>query len=283
MLIIEYIILIAAYTSLTISLFLQWLCYKKKMENIETLAFTGSLLLLVISFSVSPLLAAQKTTNLFTLLCMILVSVTTFLDTLSLQKHTISVDYKNAYLLTSLLLAVSVIMTKFFWNMLLVQYVVVSFLSLSVVISMLIINYTKPKRQFQHLEKSNNIFALIFLILVPAYLIFHYGFVKVYQQLQIGFLLYIVFIALAIRKIYDDLCRLSLVKNNIKPGKQNFKNYGLTEREQQIAELLFQGFTYKNIADQLFISLPTVKTHVSNIYKKCKVKTRNELTYILSS
>lgn len=69
-----------------------------------------------------------------------------------------------------------------------------------------------------------------------------------------------------------------MVKTGIEPQKQQFKNYGLTEREEEIALLLTKGNTYRSISEQLYISLPTVKTHASNIYKKCALKTRHELT-----
>jgi DNA-binding NarL/FixJ family response regulator len=55
----------------------------------------------------------------------------------------------------------------------------------------------------------------------------------------------------------------------------------LTKREQEIATLLTKGITYKEISESLFISMPTVKTHTSNIYKKCGVKNRSELTALL--
>ncbi|WP_052444778.1 helix-turn-helix transcriptional regulator [Flammeovirga sp. OC4] len=165
--------------------------------------------------------------------------------------------------------------------MMFAQWAVVVFLIISVVISMWLQRQTKPIQQFQHLEKSNRIFALTFLILIPIYLIFHYAFEKEYQQFQIGFLMYIAFSALAVRKIYDDLQRLSLIQKDSSPNEQQFKNYSLTKREQEIASLLHKGVTYQKIADQLFISLPTVKTHTSNIYKKCGVKTRNELSNLL--
>ena len=181
----------------------------------------------------------------------------------------------------SIVLAVGVIVSKILGSMFFAQWAIVLFLIASVIFSMLITRKTKPIRQFQHLEKSNKIFALIFLTLTPIYLIFHYAFENEYQHFQIGFLLYIAFAALAVRKIYDDLQRLSLIKNDLTPKKQQFKNYALTEREQEIATLLHQGLTYHNIADQLYISLPTVKTHASNVYKKCGVKNRNELANLL--
>ncbi|KXX71159.1 hypothetical protein AVL50_10020 [Flammeovirga sp. SJP92] len=200
----EYILLFITYTALTISLFLQILCYNKKMENRETIGFTISLLLLLISISVSPLFQEEETTTLSTLLCMILISCTTFLDTLSQQKHSIPVKFKKIHIGVSIVLAVIVIGAKLLGEMILAQWAVIVFLIISIVTSMLITRSTKAIQQFQHLEKSNRIFALTFLVLTPIYLIFHYAFEQEYQHFQIGFLLYIAFTALAIRKIYDD-------------------------------------------------------------------------------
>jgi DNA-binding NarL/FixJ family response regulator len=50
----------------------------------------------------------------------------------------------------------------------------------------------------------------------------------------------------------------------------------LTRREQEILDLLSQGFRYKEIADKLFLSLDTVRTHVRNIYEKLQVNSRVE-------
>lgn len=48
----------------------------------------------------------------------------------------------------------------------------------------------------------------------------------------------------------------------------------LTKREYQILQLLAEGHTNADIAAQLFLSLSTIKTHVSNLYAKMKVKNR---------
>lgn len=55
----------------------------------------------------------------------------------------------------------------------------------------------------------------------------------------------------------------------------------LTERESEIASLLLMGKTYRIIAEQLYVSENTVKTHVKNIYSKTGVKSRVELMNIL--
>lgn len=53
--------------------------------------------------------------------------------------------------------------------------------------------------------------------------------------------------------------------------------YGLSPREKEIGEMLLSGFSYKEIADNLFISLSTVKTHINNVYRKTDVSSRKEL------
>ncbi len=57
--------------------------------------------------------------------------------------------------------------------------------------------------------------------------------------------------------------------------QQQFRN--LSPRESQVATLLLQGKTYKKIADELYISENTVKTHIKNIYSKYEVRSRGEL------
>jgi DNA-binding NarL/FixJ family response regulator len=50
----------------------------------------------------------------------------------------------------------------------------------------------------------------------------------------------------------------------------------LTKREQEVLGLLARGFLYKEISDQLAICLPTVKSHLKQIYEKLHVQTRTE-------
>ena len=51
----------------------------------------------------------------------------------------------------------------------------------------------------------------------------------------------------------------------------------LSVREKEIAQLLISGKSNNEIASELFISLPTVKTHNSKIFKKLNIKSRYEL------
>ncbi len=50
----------------------------------------------------------------------------------------------------------------------------------------------------------------------------------------------------------------------------------LSKRENEILRLLSKGFLYKEIADQLGISMSTVRTHIHAVYEKLHVQSRTE-------
>ena len=50
----------------------------------------------------------------------------------------------------------------------------------------------------------------------------------------------------------------------------------LTDRERDVLRLIAEGLTNQEIADRLFVSLNTVKTHVKSIYQKLNVRNRAE-------
>lgn len=58
--------------------------------------------------------------------------------------------------------------------------------------------------------------------------------------------------------------------------KSNEHFQALSRREQEILEQLSRGFRYKEIADNLFVSIETVRTHIRNIYEKLQVNSRIE-------
>lgn len=54
------------------------------------------------------------------------------------------------------------------------------------------------------------------------------------------------------------------------------QGYDLTNREAEVAWLLYRGFTNRQIGEELFIAETTVKKHVSHIYEKMQVSGRKE-------
>jgi DNA-binding CsgD family transcriptional regulator len=60
-----------------------------------------------------------------------------------------------------------------------------------------------------------------------------------------------------------------------------FTKYKVSGREQEIIRLILKGKTNKDIEDDLFISIKTVKSHIYNIYQKLGVKNRLELIHLI--
>ena len=56
-----------------------------------------------------------------------------------------------------------------------------------------------------------------------------------------------------------------------------YRNRFLSAREIEVAELIARGFTSKEIAGRLHLSLNTVKTHLQRIFQKAEVRSRSEL------
>jgi DNA-binding NarL/FixJ family response regulator len=52
----------------------------------------------------------------------------------------------------------------------------------------------------------------------------------------------------------------------------------LTTREREVLRLIAQGYTYKEIARELYISVKTVESHVSSVLRKLQLSTRHQLT-----
>ena len=65
--------------------------------------------------------------------------------------------------------------------------------------------------------------------------------------------------------------------------KKFFDEYKISKREQEIANLALQSYKNQEIADSLYISLPTVKTHFQNIFYKTSVKNRISLVNLIHS
>jgi DNA-binding NarL/FixJ family response regulator len=61
-----------------------------------------------------------------------------------------------------------------------------------------------------------------------------------------------------------------------KDTKDEKQEFELSSREKEVINLLADGNNYQQIADQLFISVDTVRHHIKNIYRKLHVHTQSE-------
>lgn len=69
-------------------------------------------------------------------------------------------------------------------------------------------------------------------------------------------------------RITTLLYPLDEAQDKFKKQEVFFKERGLTKSELKIMQMVLQGMTNSVIAEQLFISKATLKTHLNNIYKK---------------
>ncbi|MFA5330199.1 MAG: response regulator transcription factor [Prolixibacteraceae bacterium] len=58
--------------------------------------------------------------------------------------------------------------------------------------------------------------------------------------------------------------------------QQANNEYNLSDREKQVLQLLVNGYSYKMIANDMFIAIDTVRSHIKKIYEKLQVNSKSE-------
>lgn len=80
------------------------------------------------------------------------------------------------------------------------------------------------------------------------------------------------------------LCIRELLRSNketrVLPA-ESFPDFGFTAREKEIVPLMIEGLSNEKIAERLFISVHTVKNHVTSIFRRVGVANRFELLKFL--
>ena len=135
-------------------------------------------------------------------------------------------------------------------------------------------------------KKSNQLFFLSFIVLalfiailkaVFLHFSIDYWFARFYFLLLFfGGNLPLIFM---IKRFSSNLEGSAFMKSNT---RQLYHKYGITRREKEIIREICRGKSNQQIANELFISLQTVKDHVHNIFKKTNVKNRVLLTRLFS-
>lgn len=88
----------------------------------------------------------------------------------------------------------------------------------------------------------------------------------------------------AIKEVYDGGSPMSSrIARQVITSFRNYINqstinsqYNLSSREKEVLQHLADGSNYQEIADELFISVDTVRHHIRNIYKKLQVHSQSE-------
>jgi DNA-binding CsgD family transcriptional regulator len=78
-----------------------------------------------------------------------------------------------------------------------------------------------------------------------------------------------------------DLSKKPIEELDLTLSKDFQEAYSITDREAEIIALILRGRRYHEIANELFISIKTVKTHVYHVYEKTSCGGRMELIRLL--
>lgn len=70
--------------------------------------------------------------------------------------------------------------------------------------------------------------------------------------------------------------KIVTIDPNFSLNETNLQKLGISKRELEVLELIAQGMSNREIADKLFVSPHTIKTHSSNLFIKLNARRRTE-------
>lgn len=160
----------------------------------------------------------------------------------------------------------------------------------------LYLNYKYIKSE--HRKRVLRLFLIITVLFFPymyldtrveqiAFLskLFPYGLLSVPAFYMLWNLLSIYFGVRYFKDNLDEFCNLENQKDAVEVDyirEQFFEKFKITNREKEIILLLMKGYSYNQLAEELVISITTVKTHVHNIYRKAEVKNKIQLIHLIN-
>ncbi|HPF97568.1 MAG: response regulator transcription factor [Flavobacteriaceae bacterium] len=125
------------------------------------------------------------------------------------------------------------------------------------------------------MRKTIGVFALLILGLLLLFQVSKYSMISGHLSFEIG----IAIIAIVFFFIGIYINKKSLHKKQSTPYKINEKKIDeleISKREYEVLQLISKGLSNKEIAEALFLSESTIKTHVSNLLVKLNAKRRTQ-------
>jgi DNA-binding CsgD family transcriptional regulator len=287
----EIVLAVIAYSLGIASLILQVICYMKKMEYLMTILFTLSFLFLIATISLNEVKFiltnhfSDKMDILMTL-SMLCLALTT---PIGIRKERIfkyeSIANKFFYIATAVMFIFMVagyIMGYKVATELTIRY----YMFLSIGYSMVIVLTQKPGMLVKHRDRIDKISSIVFFSIFPLFIlidIFYESLPFIQSIVPEGaYVLYIFFIYLSTEKLLDDIKRLTMFSPDNSVNQHVLARYEITPRESEVLIQIVKGKSYSEIAELLFISMPTVKTHISRAYKKMNINNKIELINLLN-
>ena len=129
------------------------------------------------------------------------------------------------------------------------------------------------------MKKTILVFALLIVALFTIFKISKYSIV--FGNTSIEFIIAIIAVVFFIIGIYINKKSLHQpLKPTTKIDAQKIEELEISKREYEVLKGISLGLSNKEIADKLFISESTIKTHVSNLLLKLNAKRRTQAIQI---
>lgn len=132
------------------------------------------------------------------------------------------------------------------------------------------------------MKKTILVFGMLVLALLLLFQFSKYTIIS--GNLQIEYIMAIIAIAFLIIGLFiNKKTQKNPPVSNQKIDLQKVEELGLSKREYEVLKEVSQGLSNKEIAEKLFVSESTIKTHVSNLFVKLNAKRRTEAIQISKS
>lgn len=128
------------------------------------------------------------------------------------------------------------------------------------------------------MKKTILVFALLILALLLLFQIGEYSIVSGNMKTEI--VVAIIAVAFFFIGIYINKKSLHQLKKSNEINHKKIEDLGITNREYEVLQQIAQGSSNKEIAEKLFLSESTIKTHVSNLLVKLNAKRRTQALQI---
>ncbi|CAH0994079.1 HTH-type transcriptional regulator MalT [Emticicia aquatica] len=145
--------------------------------------------------------------------------------------------------------------------------------------------YSFETKKLNFLTKHKDLilygFSLAILLFLLKWIELHFVIINHSFEIYVG-LIALFFTALGIW-LALKLNKPTIIEKEIFTNKKGFKlneievqKLGLSKRELEVLHLMSTGLSNQEIAEKLFVSLNTIKTHASNLFEKLDVKRRTQ-------
>ena len=128
--------------------------------------------------------------------------------------------------------------------------------------------------------------SLLTLIFAPASAVFYlisYQFPAIERlHISLDFFYFTVWSIITISVFLRYLSRPTTLLEEGKISKSFVSAYKISRREAEVVELIAHGLSNQEIADKMYVSLSTARTHIYNVFQKTGAKSRVELLRIVS-